>query len=235
MSAIVDNIADSFDLPIEGRQISQQRIVNEFARLTQYATWPIIHLVYNFFYRLEIRGRENFSQLSGPFVIVANHVDFYHSFVFRLVLGPITPHLPLRFMAVTKFEWTSLNFLASIGIIDFVYSLFGVFTIVPGLGIDRNLKKAREIVKAEGNIVIYPEGKINASGGIGQFKNGAAVLVKETGVPAIPVSFRLGRRNYWWRDLTVNVGKPLRIDRNNSVKKITETFHKEVEGLYERR
>ncbi|MCX6719159.1 MAG: lysophospholipid acyltransferase family protein [Candidatus Taylorbacteria bacterium] len=234
MSLTAENITNSLELPATGRKVvTKERVVNEFARITQYVTWPFIYIIFNFFYCLKIQGRENFKNIQRPFVIIANHVDPYHSFVFRLVLGPATPHLPLRFMAVTKFEWKSLNFLASIGVIDFVYSLFGVFTIVPGLGIDKNLEKARDIIKAGGSIVIYPEGKINDKGGVAPFKKGAAVLIKETGVSTIPVSFRLGRRNFWWRELTVNVGKPILISKNNSVEKITDIFHKEVAELYE--
>lgn len=233
MSTIVDNIDDVLELPYEGNLISQERLVNEFARITQYATWPFIFLLFHFFYRLDIQGQENFRLMKRPFLIISNHVDYYHSFAFRLVLGAITPNLPLRFMAVTKFDWSSLNFLASIGVVDFIYSLFGVFTVTPGLGIDHNIKKAKDIIKAEGNIVIYPEGKINTLGGVGPFKKGAAVLVKEMGVKAIPVAFRLGKRCMWWRELDIRVGKPIAVSRNESVEKITEQFRGEVVRLYE--
>ena len=232
-TTIADNIADSFGLPIQtrGSLITQETIINEFARLTQYITWPLLAILFHVFYDLRIKGRENFRSLNEVFMIVANHVDFYHSFAFRLVLGLLTPHLPLRFMAVTKFEWRSLNFLHTIGIIDFIYSLFGVFTVVPGLGINNNLKKAKNIIKARGNVVIYPEGKINTTGQIGSFKKGAAVLFQQTGVKIVPVSFRLGRRNFWWRELSINVGQPLKLSVNESADKITERIREAVVGL----
>ena len=234
MTTASDNAMDRLELAAETEIITGEKVVNEFARVTQYLTWPFLWLVFHLFYKLRIGGREHFREVEDPFVIVANHVDFYHSFAFRLILGPLTTHLPLRFMAVTRFDWRSLNFLSSIGVIAFVYSLFGVFTVTPGLGMERNLRKAREIIEAGGNIVIYPEGKVNVSGGVGPFKNGAAALVRQTGVKVVPVSFRLGAHRLWRRALEVNVGAPIAVDKSLSVEKITEVFREKVKGLYGR-
>lgn len=220
----------------------KERLINNFARVTQFLTWPIAFFAFHFIYNVHIRGRQNFKSLKNPFIIIANHISYYDSFMFRLILGAFTPHLPLRFMAVNKFNWRFLNFLASIGAIDFIYSLFGVFTIVPGLGISKNLEEAREIIKTGGNVVIYPEGKIfvgengkskPGAAGVGPFKKGAAVLQDETGVAVIPVSFR-DCGGWIRRRICINVGGPMNILPGMSIDDITTSFHNTISSLYER-
>lgn len=137
-------------------------------------------------------------------------------------------------MAVTQFEGKALNYLAKLGIVDFVYSLFGVFTVIPGLGIDKNIRKAKEIIRIKGNLVIYPEGRITRDGEVGPFKKGAAVLQKETGVRIIPVSFRCSGGNWLRRTITINVGEEVVISGYRSVKDVTEIYHKVVSRLYGR-
>jgi len=232
---MTDSVIDDFEIALPSRTWSRERLVNGFAKWSQFLVWPLVYVLFLFTFKITVRGRENFDKVDRPFLIVANHVDFYHSFLFRLILGPWTPHLPLRFMAVRSFDWRFLKILASLGIIDFVYSLFGVFTVVPGLGLDRNLAKAREIIGEGGNIVIYPEGKINPYGGVAPFKKGAATLARETNVEIMPVSFRPITAGWFRKNIEVNIGRPFQVSRTSSVSEITEDLHDRIEGLYWRR
>lgn len=116
---------------------NKEKLITKFVRITQFATWPILYPFFHVMFRIEIINRHKIDNISRPFIIVANHTNFYDSFIFRIVFG--FKYLPLRFMAVTKFDWDFLNKLADCGIINFVYSLFGVFTVTPGLGIEKNL------------------------------------------------------------------------------------------------
>ncbi len=232
MARTLNNAVNVIRLPALRTLYWQERLINQFASFTQFITWPFLFIVFNLTFKLRITGKENFNLVKSPFLIISDHIAFYDSFIFRLILGPITPHLPLRFMAVTKFQWKYLNNLAKIGIIDLIYSLFGVFTITQGLGISKNLEKAREIIQIGGNVVMYPEGKIAKGNSVGPFKQGAAVLMKETGVSMIPVSFRLGERGWLRKKLYVNIGKPKCASREASVEQITEQLHQEIETLY---
>lgn len=211
----------------------RERLTNDFARVTQFLTWPFLFVIFHIFFRIKVRGRENFDGVVDPFIIIANHTSFYDSFLFRLALGFNTSHLPLRFMAVNKFRWRSLNFLSSIGVIDFVYSLFGVFTIVPGRGIEANLEKARRIIAIGGNVVVYPEGKIFIERGIGPFKKGAAVLARRTGAKVVPVSFKAGSREFIRRKLVITVGQSIAVPDDISDEAATAILRDKVIGLYE--
>jgi 1-acyl-sn-glycerol-3-phosphate acyltransferase len=214
--------------------LRKERLINRFARVTQFISWPLFFVLFHVLFDVRTTGRANFRAVKSPFIVIANHISFYDSFLFRLILGFATPHLPLRFMGVTNFNWRFLNFLSSIGVVDFIYGLFGVFTIVPGRGIERNLEEAREIIRAGGNIVIYPEGKIVIEHGVAPFKKGAAVLQLETGVSVIPVSFN-EKRNWLRRQISINIGGPMSMLDGRSVEEVTESFHAAISELYGRK
>jgi 1-acyl-sn-glycerol-3-phosphate acyltransferase len=232
MANSIESVVGGLDIDTSSYIFSKERLVNEFARITQFLTWPVLAIAFNLFFKLEINGNEVFKNTRGPILIVANHTSFYDSFAFRLILGFRTDHLPLRFMAVNVFESEIMNIFARIGLIDFIYSLFGVFTITPGLGIEKNITKAKDIVFLGGNVVIYPEGRIEKTDQVGKFKNGASVLFKQTGVEVIPVSFRNVKSKGLRQRLIVNVGKPILISRKNTVENTTRVFRDKVLELF---
>ena len=212
--------------------MSSKPVVTVFLRFAQFLTWPISFIFFHLIYDLRINGRENFGLVSSPFIIIANHVSISGSFLFRLALDFSTPHLPLRFMGVRRFNIPSLNFMADVGIIDFIYSLFGVFTVMPGRGLAKNLEEAKRIIGSGGNVVIYPEGKIVAENVMAQFRPGASVLAMETAAPVLPVAFHLGRRRFLRKVMTVNIGKPISVTPDMSLEKVTGIFYASIGELY---
>jgi 1-acyl-sn-glycerol-3-phosphate acyltransferase len=135
-------------------------------------------------------------------------------------------------MAVKRFNWRWLNFLADIGVIAFIYSIFGVFVIVPGIGIQKNLEEAKRLIGRKQNIVIYPEGKIVTEHIIAPFKPGASILSTETGAPVLPISFHLGERKFIRRQLTVNIGEPIMVSTNAKSDETTKFFYDTIMDLY---
>ena len=210
----------------------REKVINEFARVTQFLAWLILYPYFSLFFRIKVTGRENLKKLTSPFILIANHVCPSDPFFFRIILGFWTPFLPLRFMGVRQFNWPVLNFLASIGVIDLVYSLFGVFTVVPGLGIGKNLQAAFKILKVGGNVAIFPEGYMNDSDAVDTFKKGASVLARDSGVPVMPFSFRLGKKKLFRRAMTINIGQPMIAPANKALSSITESFFEAVNTLF---
>jgi len=203
-----------------------------FLRISQFLTWPIAFVYFHLFYALRVDGRENLKKVSRPFIIIVNHINFSDSFLFRLILGFASPHLPLRFMAVNRFDWRWLNFLSNIGFIPFIYGLFGVFIVIPGRGLQKNLEEAKRLISHKQNIVIYPEGKIMIEHMIAPFKPGAAVLAAETHTPVIPVSLRLGKRNLIRKALTVSIGEPIAVSSDVSTDATVKIFYDSIVDLY---
>jgi 1-acyl-sn-glycerol-3-phosphate acyltransferase len=135
-------------------------------------------------------------------------------------------------MAVNRFSWRWLNFLADIGVISFIYGIFGVFIVVPGRGIQKNLEEAKRLIGRKQNIVIYPEGKIVIDHAIAPFKSGAAVLAIETGAPVLPISLRLNGRKFFRRQLTINIGEPIKVSMNAIPDDTTKLFYDAIVDLY---
>ena len=231
MSTTSENIA--LTVPVRRTFVDKRRLHVLFLRVSQFLTWPIALCYFNLWYRLRINGRDNFKKVNSPFIIVANHVNFLDSFLFRLILGFASPHLPLRFTGVRHFNWRLLNFLSNIGVVGFIYDLFGVLTIIPGLGLEKNLEESKSVLKDGGNVVIYPEGKIATKDLVGPFMPGAAVLAVTTGAPIVPVSFHIEPSRFLRASLTVNVAEPLKIQAGTSVENVTKIFHDTVTKLYE--
>jgi len=203
-----------------------------FLRISQFLTWPIAYVYFHSIYHLRVNGRENLKKVISPFIIIVNHFSFVDSFLFRLILGFRTPHLPLRFMAVEHFNWRWLNFLSEIGVIPFLYGIFGVFVVVPGRGLEKNLERAKEIIAQKGNIVIYPEGKIVVDHTIAPFRSGSAVLAIETNTPVIPVSLRLGAKRLFRKELVVNIGEAINLPIGAEVDATVALFYDSIIALY---
>jgi 1-acyl-sn-glycerol-3-phosphate acyltransferase len=202
-----------------------------FAATTQFISWPIIFIFFTVLYSVEINGRENLFKIKSPFIIISNHVAIFDSFIFRLVLGVHSNHLPLRFMAVKDFDNPILKILKRIYIVDIIYHIFGVFVVYQGRGIHRNLQEAIKIIKNKGNVVIYPEGSITNHGKIGEFKHGASVLAKTTGASVLPISMKIIKgkiRNKF----IVNIGRDIKYNKFDSISEITRIFHSVISKLH---
>lgn len=203
------------------------------ARVFQFLSWPLAFFFFNLFFIIKIQNKESLRRSTSPILIISNHISSYDSFVFRLALGIFSDKLPLRFMAVNKFDKSRiLNLLSFFKIIDFVYVLFGVFVVEVGKGIDRNLIEAERIIHEKGNIVMYPEGSMYNDGKVGEFKTGAAVLVEKTGVSVLPIAMRLGKKKGWRREFFINIGEVFEVNKKDTKENITSQFYQKVFGLY---
>lgn len=209
------------------------RLLTFSIRVGQFLTWPFLYVIFHTLFVFSVRGGGKFRKIKSPFILIANHISFYDSFTLRLALGLFTPHLPLRFMAVREFDSGFLNFLTKLGITDFIYKVFGVFTIVQGQGIERGLINARNIISLGGNVVIYPEGQITkVPGSIGPFKMGVAVLARQTNAKVVPICMKLEKKSGLRKSLTLIVGDPIQVDVSLSPREVTDGFHKVLSGLY---
>lgn len=226
----VRNIEDSYQM---ARSDWLFIFIKHFSAITQFLTWPIAYLFFNILYKVEIHGRYNLDKLKSPFIIISNHLSLFDSFIFRLILGIYTNHLPLRFMAVKDFDNPILKILKILLIVDLVYILFGVFVVYQGRGIHKNLEEAIRIIKNNGNIVIYPEGSIVYNGKIGDFKHGASVLAKTTGVNVLPISMRIEKGRIRKRFI-INIGKDIKYSKSDSTTELTRIFRNIITNLHNR-
>jgi len=131
------------------------------------------------FCRLEIRDRDELRVLNGPAVFVANHVSALDAVVMAEALPPRHRNRSVVVAAadsIFKRKWEAR--LAQVTV--------DAFPIPRGGGARAHLDYLKELLHNNWSVIIFPEGRLTATGAIGTFRKGAAVLAMDTGVPIVP-------------------------------------------------
>jgi 1-acyl-sn-glycerol-3-phosphate acyltransferase len=170
-------------------------VIKQYARVTQVLIWFILWPVLNLFFKIEYAGKENLKDIRPPLIIAANHQRFYDAFLLRIGLGFYSKLLPLRFMGTKHFSDPFLRLVKMTGIIHFLYATTGVFTVEKGLGLNKNLKRAKDILKNKGVVGIFPEGTMSKKGELLQFKRGVSALALSANTKVLPVSIKITKGN----------------------------------------
>lgn len=212
------------------------------SRIFQGLFYPLFYIIYNACFSLSFKGKENLQNIKGPIIFIANHIDFYDSFLFDLFVPPFSELPPFRFMGTTKFEkkmWP-MKILKYTGIVDLIYIVFGVFKVTYGGGAEKALIPAYEIIKNKGTVSIFPEGKIwraktDEHGNhqpIGPFKWGAAILAKNTGALVVPVSFEKYEKNKFRDGVKIHIGKGYFVNTTDEPEAIAADMRARVLSLF---
>src|SRR5437762_12255227 len=131
------------------------------------------------FCRLTVRDREQLSELSGPAVFAANHVSALDAVVMAEALPPRYRHRSVVVAAadsIFKRKWEAR--LAQVTV--------DAFPIPRGGGARPHLEYLKGLLQQKWSVIIFPEGRLTATGAIGEFRKGAAVLAIDVGVPIVP-------------------------------------------------
>lgn len=208
-----------------------------YSGTTQFFSWFIFWPLYNLFFKVNIQGRENLKNLKGPLIMISNHSRFYDSFVYRIIVGLFSRLVPMRFMAVLKFNDPFLNFVKRTGLIHFVYSLFGVFVVEQGLGLNKNLKRAKDILRNNGVVAMFPEGRLNRSEEILFFRRGVSALALSNHTKVLPMHISIKEGNLLKLrrgSLTVHIGKAHYLETHRTYEDLAEGLRQEVVELRSR-
>ncbi|HET7338297.1 MAG TPA: lysophospholipid acyltransferase family protein [Candidatus Dormibacteraeota bacterium] len=131
------------------------------------------------FCRLTIQKRELLRNLNGPAVFVANHVSALDAVVMAEALPPRYRHRSVVVAAkdsIFKRRWEAR--LAQVTV--------DAFPIPRGGGARAHLDYLKELITNKWSVIIFPEGRLTATGAIGKFRKGAAILAIDTGSPVVP-------------------------------------------------
>jgi long-chain acyl-CoA synthetase len=204
--------------------------------------WPATYLLA----APRIRGRENLRGLSGPILVVANHVTY-------LDIAWILPALPARFrhrlatamggerLARMRRPSSSLNlferllerlryFLA--------LSLFNVFPLPQQSGFLRSFNFAGDLADRGWNVLVFPEGKTTEDGNISTFRSGTGLLAKHLNLPIVPIYLQglfelkqhdriLARPGH----VQVTIGAPVYITSDQNADEIARDLERRVREL----
>ncbi len=184
----------------------------------------------------------------GPVLLIANHVTTYDvplvlyalpGRMRRRVAAAMAGDMLRDFRHMRNLGPAGLDYLGP-GAYVLITGLFNAFPLPRSAGFRRSFQHAGEALDRGYNVLVFPEGH-RTEAGLAAFRPGIGLLVKESGVPVVPVALaglselkRQGRG--WFRSgrLTVRVGEPIRFGPEESPEDITEQLHDRLREMLER-
>lgn len=193
---------------------------NTFRMIFQ-ALWCIFIAIplFWFFYRFEIRGRENIPK-DGKYICAANHISHFDPF-----LVSIAVRKPIAYMAKKE-----------------LFENFGFFTLnmdwLGAFAVNRQklevstIKTVKELTKTNWLLGIFPQGGIRRNHTIEKINKGFAVIAKAAKWNILPVSI-IGCEQYNWipfkSKVIVQIGKPISYELSQD--EIIEQWGKQVASM----
>lgn len=199
-------------------------------------TYPLIRT----YVSLVVRGSEHLDKLAGPVFFVANHLSYFDqpSVMFALPRQ-------IRYRTATA-AWEEFFFGRSQNALmrlwkRFCYEygtwLLNLFPLPQSQGFSSSLRFMGRLADHDNNILIFPEGAHSKDGKLHPFQLGLGIMVKELGIPVVPVRISGTERVFppgaAWPErgkVTVTFGAPLRF-RYEEPAEIVERTRKAVEEL----
>ena len=184
------------------------------------------------FVTLEVRGVDNLKDLEGPVLFVANHLSYLDQPAVMFALPP-------KFRAKTATAaWEEFFFGKYRGIegllrrLSYEYGsvLFNLFPLPQSQGFSGSLRYMGRLADAGINILIFPEGGHSRDGVLHPFQLGLGIMVKELGIPVVPIVIRgtddvLPHEATWPKRgvVTVTFGAALRFRSEEPPEIVTKT------------
>jgi 1-acyl-sn-glycerol-3-phosphate acyltransferase len=179
---------------------------------TRQVLTPVARLLFKGFADLQVSGVEHLP-MSGPVVLVANHLTTFDVFPMQLAL----PRL-IFFMGKAELFQNPLS--------DALLRRLGGFPVYRGARDGWAMQHARRVLEHEQVLGIFPEGSRSRGRGLSPAKTGAARLAIEAGCPVVPMgvdgSQRLFKGFPRRTRLNVNIGHPIWPEPNDSALDLTD-------------
>ena len=232
---------------INRREVLRERDHNRFWTNSIPVRWIRIgfdlalnYPLFRFFVRLETEGLEHLREVDTPLFFAANHTSY-------LDQPAVMFALPwwLRYRTATA-AWAEFFFRNWENLAQRLWKRFcyeygtfalNLFPLPHEGGILRALKFMGRLADRDVNILLFPEGERSRNGEILPFRKGLGIMVKELGLPVVPVhisglEYVFPRGAGWPKKgrVTVAFGKPIRFTLETA-DEITSRVEKEVRRL----
>ncbi|MFZ3207396.1 MAG: AMP-binding protein [Geobacteraceae bacterium] len=147
------------------------------------------HPLLRSFVTLEVRGDDKLQKLAGPVFFVANHMSYLDQPAVKFALPP-----EIRSRTATA-AWEEFFFGDYHGVdrilrrLSYEYGtvLFNLFPLPQTQGFSGSLNYMGRLADAGFNILIFPEGGHSRDGKMQPFQMGLGIMVKELGIPVVPI------------------------------------------------
>jgi long-chain acyl-CoA synthetase len=193
-----------------------------------------------------VRGRENLRDVTGPGLIVANHVTYIDpGFVLTALPARLRRRVAVamggeRLEALRNPPPGTGFFRSVLGRIQYplVLAIFHVFPLPMLAGFRKSFAFAGELVDRGWSVLIFPEGELTPDGAIAPFRAGIGLLVTHLGLPVIPIRleglFDLREANKHWTSpghIRVAVGAPVTFPDTATPEEIARELERRVKAL----
>jgi long-chain acyl-CoA synthetase len=195
--------------------------------------------LFRIFATLEVQGIEQLSKLTGPVFFVANHLSYLDHLAIMCALPT-----QIRYRTATA-AWEEFFFGDYQGFsriwrrLSYEYAtvLFNLFPLPQSQGFSGSLAYMGRLADAGFHILLFPEGEHSRDGRMHGFHLGLGTMVKELGIPVIPIKISgtdqvlpHGAAFPKRGAVTVTFGEPLRF-RYEDPAEIVEKTRQAVERL----
>src|SRR3989338_10198575 len=198
-----------------------------FYWFVQALMWPLAWVLIRIFYRMEIKGRENLKNISGPLIIASNHKTLFDGWLIGIALPFASRFFPLRFMTEElHFRGAALEFLRKAKLLKFFYFLTGGFPSYRGEGVEKAIEYPAKLLEKGGTGLMFPEGRLDRGDGIGAFFHGTSALAIKSGALILPASIRLSSPKIF-----VSFGPSFKLNPH-TVPESTEYLRSKLSELY---
>jgi long-chain acyl-CoA synthetase len=196
--------------------------------------------------RPRVRGRENLRGVTGPVLIVANHVTYIDP---GFILAALPARLRWRVavaMGGERLEALRIPsrdtgfFRALLGRVQYplVIALFHVFPLPMRAGFRKSFAFAGELADHGWSVLIFPEGELTPDGAIAPFRAGIGLLATRLRLPVVPVRleglYDLRVANRHWTSpghIRVTIGAPIEFRETDAPEEIARELERRVAAL----
>ncbi len=163
---------------------------NRFCRVVRTVWNALFHgPLLQSFVTLDVRGMEHLEYLDGPVIYVANHLSYLDQ---PAILSAFPEKIRSRTATAAWEEfffgdyhgfsriWRRLSY-------EYGSLFFNLFPLPQSQGFRGSLKYMGRLADAGINILIFPEGGHSLDGTMHPFQPGLGIMVKELGLPVVPI------------------------------------------------
>lgn len=198
-----------------GKPYSLRLVSAFFYGLSYNLSWLPFRLFGYFFLNLKVETKENLRKLRGPLIIASNHASRIDPFLIGAIFPFMSKVYPIRFACWYKYFYSRYA--------PFIIP-YGAFPVRRKIGLENVLKVPLDILRNNGVVGIFPEGKMTAKKGRKpRGRRGAAYLAIKTGTKILPIKIEgneelslkksLLRKNR----VTIKIGKPFYLSYKENV------------------
>ena len=197
--------------------------MNPFYKIARGIVYPFVRLLFN----IKVKGIENFP-LDKPFILAPNHTSLSDPVFLAIICKK-----QLHFMAKIEVFRTP--------VLKHIAKWAGAFAVDRGKGDTGALDTARDIIRQNKILGIFPEGKRYFEGAPRMAKSGVAHIVMDMKTDILPVSIYREGKCRLFSKTTIRFGKMLTyaelVDENETprqnIKNITHTLTEKITELWE--